>query len=43
MDEFAYFDQIDVATLTHVAVFMLLWAGGIVAIDRWVRARRTSL
>ena len=42
MDEFAYFHQMDVATLIHGALFMMLWAGGIVAIDRWVSARRMS-
>ena len=33
MDEFAYFHQMDVPTLIHVGLFMMLWVGGIVAID----------
>jgi hypothetical protein len=40
MDELAYFHQIDVPTLIHVALFITLWVGGIVAIDYWVGARR---
>ena len=40
MDEFAYFHQMDVPTLIHVALFMTLWVGDIVAIDYWVGARR---
>jgi hypothetical protein len=42
MDELAYFHQMDVATLVHGALFLLLWAGGIVAIDYWVGARRSD-
>jgi hypothetical protein len=42
MDEFAYFHQMDAATLMRGSLFMMLWVGGIVAIDRWVSARRTS-
>ena len=38
----AYFHQIDVPTLIHVALFMMLWVGGIVAIDYWVGARRSD-
>ena len=41
MDEFAYFHQMDVATLIHVALFMMLWVGGIVAIDCCVLDERT--
>jgi len=42
MDEFAYFHQMDVPTLIHVALFMMLWVGGIVAIDYWASARRSE-
>jgi hypothetical protein len=42
MDELAYFHQMDVATLIHGAPFLVLWAGGIVAIDYWVGARRSD-
>jgi hypothetical protein len=42
MDEFAYFHQMDAAMLIRGALFMMLWVGGIVAIDRWVGAQRTS-
>ena len=42
MDEFANFHQVDVATLIHVALLATLWVCSIVAIDRWVSARRTS-
>jgi hypothetical protein len=42
MDELAYFQQMDVATLIHGALFLLLWAAGIVAIDHWVGARRSD-
>ena len=40
MDEFAYFHQTNVATLIHVALFATFWVCSIVAIDRWVSARR---
>jgi hypothetical protein len=40
MDDFAYFHGTDVAMLIPVALFMMLWACGIVAIDYWVSARR---
>jgi hypothetical protein len=40
MDDFAYFHGTDVAMLVPVALFMMLWVGGIVAIDYWVSARR---
>jgi hypothetical protein len=43
MDEFAYFHQTDVATLIHVVLFAMLWVRSIVAIDRWVSARRAEL
>ncbi len=42
MDEFAYFHQMDVPTLIHVALFMMLWVGGIAAIDYWAGARRSD-
>jgi len=42
MDEFAYFHQMDVPTLIHVALFMMLWVGGIVAIEYWASARRSE-
>ncbi len=38
MDELAYFHQMDVATLIYGVLFMMVWVGGIVAIDYWVRA-----
>ena len=41
MDELAYFHQMDLATLIYGALFLMLWAGGIVAIDYWVGARRS--
>jgi hypothetical protein len=41
MDELAYFHQMDIATLLHVVLFMMLWVGGMVAIDYWVGAPRT--
>jgi hypothetical protein len=40
MDDFAYFHGTDVAMLIPVALFMMFWACGIVAIDYWVSARR---
>jgi hypothetical protein len=40
MDDFAYFHGTDVATLIPVALFVMLWVGGIFAIDHWVSARR---
>ena len=40
MDDFAYFHGTDVVTLVRVALFMMLWVCGIVAIDYWVNARR---
>jgi hypothetical protein len=40
MDELAYFHQMDVATLIYGVLFMMVWVGGIVAIDYWVSARR---
>jgi hypothetical protein len=42
MDELAYFHQMDAATLIRVALFMMLWAVGIIAIDYWVGARRSD-
>jgi hypothetical protein len=30
------------ATLIHGALFMMLWVGGIVAIDYWVGARDSA-
>jgi hypothetical protein len=42
MDEFAYFHQVDIATLIRGALFMMLWVGGIIAIDHWVGARRSD-
>jgi hypothetical protein len=42
MDELAYFHQIDAATLIHGALFMMLWLGGIVALDYWVGALRSD-
>ena len=42
MDEFAYFHQTDVPTLIHVVLFMMLWIGGIVAIDYWAGAKRSD-
>ena len=42
MDEFAYFHQVDVPTLIHVVLFMMLWVGGIVAIDYWASSRRSD-
>jgi hypothetical protein len=42
MDELAYFHQMDAPTLIHGALFMMLWVGGIVAIDYWVGARRSD-
>jgi hypothetical protein len=42
MDELAYFHQMDVATLIYGVLFLLLWAGGIVALDYWVGARRSD-
>jgi hypothetical protein len=42
MDELAYFHQMDGPTLIHVALFMMLWVGGMVAIDYWVDARRSD-
>ena len=42
MDELAYFHQMDVPTLIHVALFMTLWVGSIVAIDYWVGARSSD-
>jgi len=42
MDELAYFYQMDAATLIHGALFMMLWVGGIVALDYWVGARRSD-
>ena len=42
MDELAYFHQMDIATLLHVVLFMMLWVGGIVAIDYWVGTRRSD-
>jgi hypothetical protein len=41
VDEFGYLHQVDVATLIDGALFMMLWVGGIVAIDYWVGARRS--
>ena len=41
MDEFGYVHQVDVATLIDGALFMMLWVGGIVAIDYWVGAGRS--
>jgi hypothetical protein len=43
MDEFAYFHQADLATLIHVVLFAMFWVCSIVAIDRWVSARRPDL
>jgi hypothetical protein len=43
MDEFAYFHSTDIATLIPVAAFMMVWVCGLVAIDRWVGARRPDL
>jgi hypothetical protein len=43
MDEFAYFHWTDAATLIRVVLFMMLWVCGLVAIDRWVGARRPDL
>jgi hypothetical protein len=42
MDEFAYLHQMDVARLMEGALFMMLWVGCVVAIDYWVRARRSD-
>ena len=42
VDEFGYVHQVDVATLIDGALFMMLWVGGIVAIDYWVGARRSD-
>ena len=42
MDELAYFHQMDLATLIYGALFLMLWAGGIVDIDYWVGARRSD-
>jgi hypothetical protein len=42
MDELAYFQQMDAAALVHGALFMMLWAGGIVSIDYWVGGRRSD-
>jgi hypothetical protein len=42
MDELAYFHRMEVAPLIHGALFLLLWAGGIVAIDYWVGARHSD-
>jgi hypothetical protein len=42
MDELAYFHQMDAATLSQGALSMMLWVGGIVAIDYWVGARRSD-
>lgn len=42
MDELAYFHQMDVAALIHGALLLLVWAGGTVAIDYWVGARRSN-
>ena len=36
------FHQVDVTTLVDGALFMMLWVGGIVAIDYWVGARRSD-
>jgi hypothetical protein len=43
MDDFAYFHWTDVATLIPVVLFMMVWVCGLVAIDRWVSARRSDL
>ena len=43
MDEFAYFHWTDITTLIPVALFIMLWVGGLVAIDRWVGSRRPDL
>jgi hypothetical protein len=42
MDEFAYLHQMDVAKLIRGALFMMLWVGGVVAIDYWVGAPRAD-
>jgi hypothetical protein len=42
MDELAYFQEMDAAALVRVALFMMLWAVGIIAIDHWVGARRSD-
>jgi hypothetical protein len=43
MDELAYFHWTDAATLIRVALSMMLWVCGLVAIDRWAGARRPDL